>query len=182
MRDSSPSSLAWRPLTSSSMMPMVDRPLTLGRETERDGGRWVATEAIECDGGGQRACWWCREVGEEVATRLRVENGLRCCWADLGLDKDQKLLAARRRVKVGQKSRGSLLSYDERRSQSNPFGAAQACTSRPGTGGYPKLLGGVTRGYRPIGASPRHQNLGNRWMSANFLSLLSGGFDPLHRA
>lgn len=38
MRDSRPSSLAWRPLTSSSMMPMVDRPLTLRVETERDGG------------------------------------------------------------------------------------------------------------------------------------------------
>lgn len=142
MRDSSPSSLAWRPLTSSSMMPMVDRPLTLGRETGRDGGRWDATEAIGCDGGGQQACWWYREVGEGVATRLRVEKGMRCCWADLGLDKDQKLHAARKRVKVGQKSRGSLLSYDERRSQSKAFGAAQACTSRPGTGGLSQAVGG----------------------------------------
>jgi hypothetical protein len=51
--------------------------------------------------------------GKEVATRLRVEKGLRSCWADLGLDRIRK--AARGRVEVGQKSRGSLLSYDERR-------------------------------------------------------------------
>lgn len=34
-----------------------------------------------------------QRVGEEVATRLRVEKGLRCCWADLGLDKIKKMLA-----------------------------------------------------------------------------------------
>lgn len=98
-----------------------------------------------------------QRVGKKVATRLRVEKGLRCCWADLGRDKVKKLLAAHRRVRVGQKSRGSLLSYHERRSQSKPFGAAQACTSSPGTGGVFQAVGGVvTRGYRPIGASPGH--------------------------
>lgn len=36
--------------------------------------------------------------------------------------------------------------------------SCQACTSNPGTGGDSKLLGGGgwSRGYRPIGVSPRH--------------------------
>lgn len=154
MRDSSPSSLAWRPLTSSSMMPMVDRPLTLRRETERDGAVG-ATEAIECDGGGQQACWWYREFGEKVATRLRVEKRDALLLGRSRSGQDQKLLAARRRVKVGQKSRGSLLSYDERRSQSRPFGAAQACTSSPGQGGYSKLLGGGDPGLSANWGPPK---------------------------
>lgn len=144
MRDSSPSSLAWRPLTSSSMMPMVDRPLTLRRETERDGAVG-ATEAIECDGGGQQACWWYRESGEKVATRLRVEKRAALLLGRSRSGQDQKLLAARRRVRVGQKSRGSLLSYDERRSQSRPFGAARLprrARVAQGQGVYCKLLGG----------------------------------------
>ena len=64
MRDSSPWSLAWRPLTSSSMMPMADRPLTWGGKPIETGAVG-ATEAIECDGRGQQACWWYRKAAKK---------------------------------------------------------------------------------------------------------------------
>lgn len=85
------------------------------------------------------------ESGEKVAQLLgRSRSG-----------QDQK--TARRMVKVGQKSRGSLLSYDERRSQPKPFGAARRARVTQVQGVIPSCWGGGwSRGYRPIGVSPRH--------------------------
>lgn len=78
---------------------------------------------------------------EEVATRLRE-------WRVVGCAAAGQILVwtrsknARRRVKVGQKSRGSLLSYDERRSLFKPSELPSRARVVQGQGGYLELLGG----------------------------------------
>lgn len=99
---------------------------------------------LNATAGGQQGLLGGTRGGKEVATRLRVEN-----WDALLLGQISvwdRIKNARRRVEVGQKSRGSLLSYDEQRSQLKPSELPRCARVARDRGCYLKAVWGGSRG------------------------------------